>query len=740
MNNTDMPNPLLNRAVSDRVPSVPNALPAFSRIRPEHVVPAVEQSLAAARATVAALVPQVTTTPPGNRRQSADKPIGHHRSGLPSTAPGADAGAQTRWDDLIPPLEVLEDGLNRVWSPVSHLHSVADNPALREAYNTCLPLLTEYGTELGQNERLFAAFEGIANEGEMASLPPEKRKILENGLLDFHLSGVGLDPKGKARFKEISTRLSNLESRFSENVLDATGAWKKLITDPGELAGLPETALALARGTAEREGADGWMLTLEFPSYLSVMTFADDRELRREVYEAYATRASDQGPHAGQWDNTRVMEEILALRDEKARLLGFDHYADYSLVKKMAPNTDEVFSLVRELARRAKPVAERELKVLRAFAHAYGGLRELEAWDVSYYSEKLLQHTFAFSQEELRPYFPVPKVLAGLFHLVDRLFDLRIRAKENEEIWHPDVRFYEIRDRDGALRGSFFLDLYARPHKRGGAWMDECISRSVLGDGPGDGPRDGPGHGEDVQLPVAHLVCNFSPPLGRQPSLLTHEQILTLFHEFGHGLHHLLTKVDYPSIAGVNGVAWDAVELPSQLLELWCWEHEALERCSGHVETGERLPKTLLDKLRAARNFQSGMGMVRQLEYTLFDLRIHREHDGSRGARISSFLEEVRREVAVLIPPAFNRFAHSFSHIFSGAYAAGYYSYKWAEVLASDAFSKFEENGIFDRDTGALLQRTVLEQGGSRDAMDLFVAFRGRKPRIDALLRHYGIG
>ena len=705
MNNTDIPNPLLNRAVSDRRPLVRNTLPAFSRIRPEHVVPAVVQSLAAARATVAVLE--------------------------------ADAGPETRWDDLIPPLEVLEDGLNRVWSPVSHLHSVADNPALREAYNTCLPLLTEYGTELGQNEPLSRAFEEIANGEEMESLPPEKRKILENGLLDFHLSGVGLDPRGKARFKEISTRLSNLESRFSENVLDATGAWKKPITDPGALAGFPETAFALARGMAEREGVDGWMLTLEFPSYLSTMTFADDRELRREVYEAYVTRASDQGPHAGQWDNTRVMEEILALRDEKARLLGFDHYAQYSLVKKMAPNTGEVFAFVRELARRARPVAERELDTLRAFAREHHGLRKLEAWDVSYYSEKLLQHTFAFSQEELRPYFPVPKVLAGLFHIVDRLFDLRIWTKENKEIWHPDVRFYEIRDHDGALRGSFFLDLYARPHKRGGAWMDECISRSVFGDDPRNGPN---GHEGNVQLPAAHLVCNFSPPLGGKPSLLTHEEVLTLFHEFGHGLHHLLTKVDYPSIAGINGVAWDAVELPSQLLELWCWEHEALDRCSGHVETGEPLPKTLLDKLRAARNFQSGMGMVRQLEYTLFDLRIHREYDGSRGARIGHFLEEVRREVAVLTPPAFNRFAHSFSHIFSGAYAAGYYSYKWAEVLASDAFSKFEENGIFDRDTGALLQRTILEQGGSHDAMDLFVAFRGRKPRIDALLRHYGIG
>lgn len=705
MNNQTQQNPLLHQ----------DALPAFSRIRPEHIIPAVEESLKTARKTVAAL----------------------EKLQAPS------------WEALIPPLEELDDGLDRVWSPVSHLHSVADNPQLREAYNTCLPLLSDYGTELGQNEALFRACRRVAEGGGAENLAPEKRKILENTLRDFRLCGVALPREKKARFREISTRLSTLESRFAENVLDATGAWKKHFTREEDLAGLPESALALARETAEREGREGWMLTLEFPSYLSAITFADDRALRREIHEAHGTRASDQGPHAGQWDNTQVMEEILALRHEKARLLGFDNYLEYSLVRKMAPNPEEVFRFLRDLVRRAKPVAQRDLAELRDFARRCDGIEDLGPWDIPYYSEKLRRERFDFSQEELRPYFPLPKVLEGLFHVVERLFGLHILPVENQEIWHPGVAFYEIRDAHGEPQGRFFLDLYARPHKRGGAWMGECLSRKALGMapemplGPGDGtrgetPTDGNPEGH-VQLPVAHLVCNFGPPLAGKPSLLTHEEVLTLFHEFGHGLHHLLTRVDYPSIAGTNGVAWDAVELPSQLLELWCWEHEALERCSGHVDTGEPLPAALLEKLRAARNFQSGMAMVRQLEFSLFDLRLHGEYDPGLGARIGQFLDEVRSEAAVVRAPAHYRFAHSFSHIFAGAYAAGYYSYKWAEVLASDAFSLFEENGIFHRDTGERFQRTVLEQGGARDAMDLFVAFRGRKPAIEALLRHNGI-
>lgn len=703
--NTQLQSPWLN----------PDGLPAFSRIHPEHIVSTVERLLDKARAAVAALseryASKVPTDPDGDSGESCE----------------ATSAPFPRWDDLIPPLEELEDSLHRIWSPVSHLHSVADSPALREAYNACLPLLSEYATELGQNERLFHAFEWIAKSKEMACLTPAKRKILENALLDFRLSGVGLADAEKARFKAISNRLSTLKSRFSENVLDAAGAWKKHILEKEALLGLPELALATARQAAEREGRDGWMLTLDFPCYLSVITFADDPVLRREIYEAYATRASDQGPNAGKWDNTEVMEEILSLRDERARLLGFPNYVECSLARKMAPSSGHVFDFLRDLARRARGMAERELEELRVFACRRGASR-LEAWDIPYYSEKLSEEKFTFSQEELRVYFPAPKVLSGLFRIVQRLFDVRFRMIE-KETWHPDVRFYEVRDADGASMGGLYLDLYVRAHKRSGAWMDECITRK--------------GFGGEIQLPVAYLTCNFGPPLGEKPSLLTHEEVLTLFHEFGHALQHLLTKVDYPSIAGANGVAWDAVELPSQLLEFWCWEREALGYISGHVETGDPLPDTLLERLHASRNFQSGMTMVRQLEYALFDLRIHREYDASRaeskGVQIQRFLNDVRDEVAVIALPAFHRLAHSFSHIFAGGYAAGYYSYKWAEMLASDVFSKFEENGIFDPDTGSLFQRALLEQGGSRDAMDLFKAFRGREPTIDALLRHNGI-
>nr|VFK16444.1 MAG: oligopeptidase A [Candidatus Kentron sp. LFY] len=689
--NTSLHNPWLN----------PDGLPAFSRIRPEDIVPTVERSLEKARATIADL--------------------------LESVAPSARGAGM--FDRLIPPLEGLDDSLNRIWSPVSHLHSVADNPELREAHNACLPMLSEYSTEFGQNERLFRALEHIAESDEIARLSPTKRKILENSLQDFRLSGVALNAGDKARFKAISVRLATLKSKFSENILDATGAWKKQLLQSEALSGLPESALAAARQAAEREGRDGFLLTLEFPCYLAVITFADDPSLRREIYEAYTTRGSDQGPDAGQWDNTEIMEEILALRDEKARLLGFSSYAECSLVKKMAPSPEHVLDFIRDLARRTRQMAEREFQELRAFARKRTGLSRLESWDIPYYSEKLSQQKFSFSQEDLRAYFPAPKVLSGLFEIVHRLFELRIDSIGDKEAWHPDVRFHEVRDGDGTPVGGFFLDLYARPHKRSGAWMDECITRKALGG--------------DIQRPVAYLTCNFGPPIGDKPSLLTHEEVLTLFHEFGHALHHLLTRMDYPSIAGTNGVAWDAVELPSQLLEQWCWEREALRYISGHVDTGAPLPDMLLDSLRASRNFQSGMAMVRQLEYALFDFRIHREYDHSRreagGARIQRLLREVRDEVAVVTPPAFYRMAHSFSHIFAGGYAAGYYSYKWAEMLASDAFAKFEENGIFDGDTGSLFRRTILEQGGSRDAMDLFKEFRGREPDIDALLRHSGI-
>ncbi|MCB1861027.1 MAG: M3 family metallopeptidase, partial [Gammaproteobacteria bacterium] len=545
-------------------------------------------------------------------------------------------------------------------------------------------------------------------------------------LRDFHLSGVDLPAEKKARFKEISQQLSKLASQFEENLLDATNAWSKLITDQSELAGLPESALQLARQTAQQRGEpEGWMLTLEFPSYLPVMTYADNRELRRELYTAFSTRASDQGPHAGQWDNSEIIEQILRLRHEQAQLLGFDNYADRSLAKKMAESSEQVMEFLNDLTARSHRQAETELAELRSFAAEHYRATELEAWDIGYFSEKLRQQRYDITQEELKPYFPETRVLPGMFAVVKRLYGIEISEVKGVDRWHPDVRFFEIRSHQGELRGQFYLDLYARPKKRGGAWMDGCIDRMFSDDCD--------------QIPVAYLTCNFSPPVGGKPALFTHDEVQTLFHEFGHGLHHLLTRVDYPGVAGINGVAWDAVELPSQFMENWCWERPALDLISGHIESGERIPAALYQKMRAAKNFQSGMQMVRQLEFSLFDFRIHREYQPEHGGRVYEILNQVREQVAVVRPPAFNRFAHGFSHIFAGGYAAGYFSYKWAEVLSADAFSLFEERGIFDPETGASFLRNILEQGGSRDAMELFIAFRGREPSIDALLQHSGI-
>ncbi|PUB91662.1 MAG: oligopeptidase A, partial [gamma proteobacterium symbiont of Ctena orbiculata] len=558
-----------------------------------------------------------------------------------------------------------------------------------------------------------------------AELDRAQRKLLQNALLDFHLSGVDLEEDKKQRFKEISQELSQLTTKFEENLLDATNAWNKLITDESALQGLPESALALARQTAAQRDQEGWLLTLEYPSYLPVMTYADDRQLRREVYEAFATRASDQGPHAGQWDNTEAMERILELRHEQAGLLGFSNYADRSLAKKMARSSDEVIAFLTDLAERSRTQAENELNELREFASETYGFDDLQVWDIGYYAEKLRQDRHNISQEELKPYFPETRVLPGMFAVVERLYGIRIEETRGIDTWHPDVRFFEIRDSHNHLRGQFYLDLYARPKKRGGAWMDECATRFFTD------TMD--------QIPVAYLTCNFSPPVDGKPSLFTHDEVLTLFHEFGHGLHHLLTTVDYPAVAGINGVAWDAVELPSQFMENWCWEKAALDLISGHVDTGDPIPDELYRRMYTAKNFQSAMQMVRQLEFALFDFRIHREYDPRRGGRIYEILQEVRQQVAVITPPAWNRFAHGFSHIFAGGYAAGYYSYKWAEVLSADAFSLFEERGIFNADTGQAFLREVLQQGGSRDAMELFVAFRGREPEIEPLLRHSGI-
>jgi oligopeptidase A len=534
-----------------------------------------------------------------------------------------------------------------------------------------------------------------------------------------------LNEADKKRFKEIEQLLSTLQSKFEENVLDATNAWELFITDEQELSGLPESARAAARQAAERDSKSGWKFTLHMPSFLPVMMYADNRELRRQIYEASATRASELGPHAGRWDNGPGMQQILALRAEKAKLLGFPNYAALSIATKMAESTDEVFGFLRDLAARSRPAAQKELAELRAFANERFGMTAIEAWDIPYYSEKLRQERYDFSEEDLRPYFPEPQVVAGLFDVVHRLYGLSIHEVPDVDLWHPDAHFYEIRDAGGQVRGRFYMDLYARPHKRGGAWMDDCMSRK----------RDATG----VQVPVAYLTCNFSSPVGGKPALFTHDEVTTLFHEFGHGLHHMLTLVDYTSVAGINGVKWDAVELPSQFMENWCWERQALDVLARHHETGAPLPEELYKKMIAARNFQSAMQMVRQIEFSLFDMRLHCDYDPNGTRTIQQLLDEVRQEVSVVFPPAFNRFPNSFGHIFAGGYAAGYYSYKWAEVLSADAFSKFEENGVFNRKTGEEFLHHILEQGGTYEPMELFVRFRGRKPTIDALLRHSGL-
>ena len=629
------------------------------------------------------------------------------------------------WDNLIAPLQEMEDRLNRFWSPVNHLHAVADNDALRHAYNACLPKLTDYATELGQNAELFAACRHIADGPEYSRLDRAQKKIIDNMLRDFRLCGVDLDEVRKAEFKTLQQQLSRTQTRFEENLLDATHGWSKHVTDRNTLRGLPPSALALAEQAAREQDKDGWVLTLDIPSYLPVMQYAEDPSLRREMYQAYVTLASDQGPDAGKWDNSAPMTEILSLRNRLAAVLGFPSYADYSLARKMADSPAAVLEFLHRLVDHARPVALREYEELRAFARRTDKVEDLNAWDVAFYSERLRRDKFDFSQEELRPYFPAPQVIDGLFQVVNKLYGITISERTGIDTWHPDVSFYDIFDHRGVLRGSFYMDLYARNHKRSGAWMDECMVRKH---------SDG-----RTQIPVAYLTCNFTPPVGGEPSLLTHEEVLTLFHEFGHGLHHMLTLIDYPGVAGINGVPWDAVELPSQFLENWCWERESLDLFARHYQSGAPLPAELLEKMQKAKNFHSGMYIVRQLEFGLFDFRLHAEARNRDSKGIQALLDEVRREVAVVIPPDYNRFQHGFSHIFAGGYAAGYYSYLWAEVLSADAFSKFEEKGIFDRPTGEQFLHTILEQGGARDPMELFIEFRGREPRIDALLRHCGI-
>ncbi|MDM8348949.1 oligopeptidase A [Pseudomonas sp. sp1636] len=665
-------------------------LPPYSVIRPEHVEPAVDTRLAENRAAIVELLQQ--------------------QSGTPS------------WNGLVRALDELNERLGRAWSPVSHLNAVCNNAELRAAYEACLPKLSEYSTELGHNRALYEAYHALAASPEAAAFDVAQQTILKHSLRDFHLSGIDLAEAEKQRFGVIQSRLSELGSRFSNQLLDATQAWSKQVTEEAALAGLTDSAKAQMQQVAAAKGLDGWLISLEFPSYFAVLTYADDRALREEVYAAYCTRASDQGPNAGQHDNGPVMLEILGLRQELAQLLGFANYAELSLASKMAESTEQVLHFLRDLALRSKPFAVRDLAELQAFA-AEQGCHDLQSWDLGYYGEKLREQRYSISQEILRAYFPIDKVLSGLFAIVEKLYGIQIEELSGFDSWHPDVRLFEIKEH-GEHVGRFFFDLYARANKRGGAWMD----------GARDKRRDAAGR---LISPVANLVCNFTPAVGEQPALLTHDEVTTLFHEFGHGLHHLLTRVEHAGASGINGVAWDAVELPSQFMENWCWEPEGLALISGHYKTGEALPQSLLDKMLAAKNFQSGLMMVRQLEFSLFDFELHASHGDGRG--VLEVLEGIRDQVSVLRPPAYNRFPNSFAHIFSGGYAAGYYSYKWAEVLSADAFSRFEEEGVFNSETGRAFREAILARGGSQEPMALFVDFRGREPSIDALLRHLGL-
>lgn len=670
-----------------------DALPPFSQIQPEQVQAAVVQAIADCKQKISDVLAQNETH---------------------------------TWDSLIAPLEEVNDRLARIWSPVSHLNSVLNSEALRAAHDACLPLLSEFQTYVGQHEGLYQAYLGLSQSDDFPLLSGAQRKEILNTLRDFRLSGIGLPAEAQQRYGEIQARLSELASRFSNNVLDATQGWHKPVTEEAELAGLPDSVRAAARQMAELKGKEGWLFTLDIPSYLPVMMYSDNRALRAEMYQAFTTRASDQGPNAGKWDNSAIMSELLTLRRELAQLLGFANYAELSLATKMADKTEQVVSFLTDLAAKSLPQGKAELEEIRAFATEQHGQSELAAWDLAYYAEKLKQHKFSISDEQLRPYFPASKVVKGLFEVVKRVFGMKVRERLGIDTWHPDVRFYDIFDAEDELRGSFYLDLYAREHKQGGAWMDVCLGRRYRQDG-------------SLQKPVAYLTCNFNGPVDGKPALFTHNEVVTLFHEFGHGIHHMLTRIDVAGVAGINGVAWDAVELPSQFLENWCWESEALAFISGHHETGEPLPADLLEKMLTARNFQAAMQMLRQLEFSLFDFRLHQTFDPANPDQIPSLLAEVRSQVAVMTPPEFNRFQHSFSHIFAGGYAAGYYSYKWAEVLSADAFSRFEEEGIFNPVTGQSFLKHILEKGGSKEPMELFRAFRGREPKVDALLRHSGI-
>lgn len=676
--NSTMQNPLLDFS----------GLPQFDRIQPEHITPALDTLIQQGKQTIEQL---------------------------------AISDAAPTWQNFAEPLEQIEEKLSRAWSQVGHMNAVVNSPALREAYNDNLPKLTDFYSDLAQDERLYNKFKALKASREYASLTQAQKKIIDNEIRDFKLGGAELPPAQKQRFKQIQEQLSKLTTKFEENIMDTVDAFRHIEADTAHLSGIPQDALAAAKQAAETVGQSGYLFTLHFPSYMPVLQYADHRPLRESLYRAYATRASELGE--AKWDNSGLMQEILALRHEAAVMLGFSNYAEMSLATKMADSPQQVIDFLQNLAQRAKPYAQQDMQELQTYA-AKLGISDMQAWDVAYVSEKLREQKYAYSDQEVKQYFPEAKVLQGLFKVVESIFKVHVR-KTQAPVWHTDASFYEIRDQQQQLIGQFYLDLYARNNKRGGAWMDEAITRRV--------------HDGQLTTPVAYLTCNFSAPVGDKPALFTHDEVITLFHEFGHGLHHMLTRVESYGVSGIKGVEWDAVELPSQFMENFCWEWDVVKHMTSHVDSGEPLPRSLFDKMIAAKNFQSGMQTVRQIEFSLFDMRLHHEYRDHNRIDVLQLIEQVRDQVAVVRPPKWNRFPHAFSHIFAGGYAAGYYSYKWAEVLSADAYSMFEENGVLCAETGQRFWHEILAQGGSRPAMESFVAFRGRTPDIEALLRHHGM-
>ena len=677
-----MNNPLLEIA----------GLPAFSQITPDIIQSAIEAIIA-------------------DNRQQVDRLV---------------ANKKVSWDGLIKPISLLEDRLSKAWSPVRHLNSVKSSDKLREAYNACLPLLSEHSTEMSQNYQLYQGYRTIADSPAYADLDTAQQKTIDDSLKHFRLGGVDLEGEDKQRYQQLQKDLSELQSSFENNLLDATQSWQKLISDAQQLRGLPEYAIAMVKQLAEQNNQSGYRLTLDMPCYIAIITHAEYRELRKEIYDAYTTRASDQKITDKKWDNADNMQQIVAKRQEKAKLLGFDNYAEYSLETKMAESVKQVLDFLYDLAQRSRPAALDEVAERQAYAESLGFEGELQAWDYAYDSEKLKQHKYQSSEEDLKPYFSDDNVIGGLFEIVKILYGVDIKSADNKvDVWDKSVRFYQINNSAGEMIGQFYLDLYTRENKRGGAWMDECINRYHI-----DGK---------TQIPVAYLTCNLTPPIGDEAALFTHDEVITLFHEFGHGLHHMLTRIDVPDVAGINGVEWDAVELPSQFMENFCWQKPALELFARHYQTGETLPEELFDKMVAAKNFQGALLMLRQIEFALFDIRLHQQVSLTSAAQIQDILDQVRTEISVVKTSHNNRFQNGFSHIFAGGYAAGYYSYKWAEVLSADVFAAFEEAGIFDATIGRKFLHCILEQGGSRPAMKSFQCFRGREPNIDALLRHSGI-